>query len=87
MEQFLSKARDDYHSVDGFHHELLFPRHGKTAIDNKIKITCMACTRSRVYTYSEKHTQENELIAVEAAHWQMTHRETCIIPIGALKIN
>lgn len=89
MEQFMRGERDDYDSTDGFRHELLFSRRLGTisSESNSMTTSCIACGARRTDKYSEKHTEENELIAIEVAHWQINHREKCQIPTGAITIN
>lgn len=81
MHRFNIGMQDWYISNDGFRHNLKHPRYPGIQ-SNQMTTKCIACGANRTDDYSEIQTRENELIAVEVAHWQMNHREKCKVPLA-----
>lgn len=92
MHQFNIGLQDWYISKDGFRHDLQFARRksgpgfGEPDTGNRMTTRCLGCGANRTDNYSEVQTPENELIAIEVAHWQMNHRETCKVPLSGVKL-
>lgn len=83
MRQFEAGITNWYVSKDGFKHELTHPRFVPGG--NRMTTSCLFCDANRNDAYEEKHTADNELIAMEVAQWQMNHREGCKAPLSVIE--